>query len=83
MSAERVAVTLPKWGMNMVEGTVEKWFKGVGDTVTEGEELAEIATDKVDAELEAPCAGTLAEIVVQAGADAQVGDVLAYIEVER
>jgi 2-oxoglutarate dehydrogenase E2 component (dihydrolipoamide succinyltransferase) len=67
--------------MNMVEATVERWLKDVGDTVAEGDELAEIATDKVDAELESPYAGTLVEIVVQAGEDAEVGDVLAYIEV--
>jgi pyruvate/2-oxoglutarate dehydrogenase complex dihydrolipoamide acyltransferase (E2) component len=79
--SERMAVTLPKWGMNMVEATVEKWLKGVGDAVADGEALAEIATDKVDAELESPYAGTLVEIVVGAGADAEVGDVLAYIEV--
>lgn len=82
MSSERLAVTLPKWGMNMVEATVEKWLKTVGDTVSEGEAIAEIATDKVDAELESPGGGTLAEIVVEAGRDAEVGDVLAYIEVE-
>jgi pyruvate dehydrogenase E2 component (dihydrolipoamide acetyltransferase) len=76
-----MAVTLPKWGMNMVEATVEKWLKSIGDSVSEGEELAEIATDKVDAELESPYAGTLVEIVVGAGEDAEVGDVLAYIEV--
>jgi pyruvate/2-oxoglutarate dehydrogenase complex dihydrolipoamide acyltransferase (E2) component len=76
-----MAVTLPKWGMNMVEATVEKWLKSIGDSVSEGEELAEIATDKVDAELESPYAGTLVEIVVNAGEDAEVGDVLAYIEV--
>jgi 2-oxoglutarate dehydrogenase E2 component (dihydrolipoamide succinyltransferase) len=79
--SERMAVTLPKWGMNMVEATVAKWLKGVGDTVAEGEELAEIATDKVDADLESPYAGTLVEIVVGDGEDAEVGDVLAYIEV--
>jgi pyruvate dehydrogenase E2 component (dihydrolipoamide acetyltransferase) len=79
--SERMAVTLPKWGMNMVEATVEKWLKSIGDSVSEGEELAEIATDKVDAELESPYAGTLVEIVVNAGEDAEVGDVLAYIEV--
>jgi 2-oxoglutarate dehydrogenase E2 component (dihydrolipoamide succinyltransferase) len=81
VSSERLAVTLPKWGMNMVEATVEKWLKAVGETVAEGEAIAEIATDKVDAELESPCGGTLAEIVVEAGRDAEVGDVLAYIEV--
>jgi pyruvate dehydrogenase E2 component (dihydrolipoamide acetyltransferase) len=76
-----MAVTLPKWGMNMVEATVETWLKAVGEGVAEGEALAEIATDKVDAELESPFAGTLVEIVVGAGEDAEVGDVLAYIEV--
>ena len=65
----------------MVEATVSAWLKEVGDTVVEGEEIAEIATDKVDSALESPFTGTLAEIVVQAGEDAEVGDTLAYIEV--
>lgn len=80
MSDNRVPVILPKWGQNMVEATVSEWLKGVGDTVAEGEEIAAIATDKLDSALEAPAAGTLVEIVVGDGADAEVGDVLAYIE---
>lgn len=83
MSRNRVPVTLPKWGMNMVEATVDEWLKQVGDTVAEGEELAEVGTDKVDSTLESPVSGTLVEIVVAAGNDAEVGDVLAYIEVEE
>ncbi len=82
MTSNRVPVTLPKWGMNMVEGTVAAWLKEVGDPVAEGEELAEIATDKVDSALESPVAGTLAEIVVAKGEDAEVGDVLAWIEAD-
>jgi pyruvate/2-oxoglutarate dehydrogenase complex dihydrolipoamide acyltransferase (E2) component len=78
----RVPVTLPKWGMNMVEATINEWLKQVGDTVVEGEELAEVGTDKVDSTLESPASGTLVEIVVAAGDDAEVGDVLAHIEVE-
>ena len=78
----RQPVTLPKWGQNMVEGTVTEWLKDVGDTVAEGEDLAEIETDKVDSVLESPHAGTLAEIVVAAGEDAAIGDVLAYIDVD-
>lgn len=81
MSAKREAVILPKWGQNMVEATVAEWHKKVGDAVTKGEEIAEIATDKLDSALEAPFAGTLVEIVVKDGEDAEVGDVLAYIEV--
>jgi pyruvate/2-oxoglutarate dehydrogenase complex dihydrolipoamide acyltransferase (E2) component len=82
MSSNLVPVKLPKWGMNMVEATVNEWLKHVGDEVAQGEELAEIATDKVDAALESPVAGTLAEILVDAGEDAEVGDILAYIDVE-
>jgi pyruvate/2-oxoglutarate dehydrogenase complex dihydrolipoamide acyltransferase (E2) component len=81
MNSNRTPVILPKWGQNMVEATVAEWHKQVGDSVSEGEEIAEISTDKLDSALEAPVAGTLAEIVVAAGEDAEVGDVLAYIEV--
>jgi 2-oxoglutarate dehydrogenase E2 component (dihydrolipoamide succinyltransferase) len=80
MSENRVPVILPQWGQNMVEATVSEWLKAEGDTVAAGEEIAEIATDKLDSALEAPAAGTLAEIVVKDGEDAEVGDVLAYIE---
>jgi pyruvate dehydrogenase E2 component (dihydrolipoamide acetyltransferase) len=66
----------------MVEATVASWLKQVGDSVAEGEELAEIATDKVDSALESPVAGTLVEIVVGQGEDAEVGDTLAWIEVD-
>jgi pyruvate/2-oxoglutarate dehydrogenase complex dihydrolipoamide acyltransferase (E2) component len=80
MNSNRTPVILPKWGQNMVEATVAEWHKQVGDSVSEGEEIAEISTDKLDSALEAPAAGTLVEIVVAAGEDAEVGDVLAYIE---
>jgi pyruvate/2-oxoglutarate dehydrogenase complex dihydrolipoamide acyltransferase (E2) component len=82
MTTNRVPVILPKWGMNMVEGTVVDWLKQIGDPVAEGEEIAEIATDKVDSPLESPVAGTLVEIVVAKGEEAEVGDTLAWIEVE-
>jgi 2-oxoglutarate dehydrogenase E2 component (dihydrolipoamide succinyltransferase) len=81
MNSNRQPVILPKWGQNMVEATVAEWLKKVGDQVSEGEGIAEIATDKLDSTLEAPHTGTLVEIVVGDGEDAEVGDVLAYIEV--
>lgn len=80
MSPDRTPVILPKWGQNMVEATVAEWHKEVGDAVAAGEEIAEISTDKLDSALESPAAGVIAEIVVKAGEDAEVGDVLAYIE---
>jgi pyruvate/2-oxoglutarate dehydrogenase complex dihydrolipoamide acyltransferase (E2) component len=82
VSEKREPVILPKWGQNMVEATVAEWLKREGDAVTAGEEIAEIATDKLDSALEAPHSGKLVEIVVKDGEDAEVGDVLAYIEVD-
>jgi pyruvate dehydrogenase E2 component (dihydrolipoamide acetyltransferase) len=80
MSPDRIPIVLPKWGQNMVEATVAEWHKKVGDSVEAGEEIAEISTDKLDSALESPAAGTLVEIVVDVGQDAEVGDVLAYLE---
>jgi pyruvate/2-oxoglutarate dehydrogenase complex dihydrolipoamide acyltransferase (E2) component len=66
--------------MDMVEGTFLRWLKTEGDTVAAGEALAEVESDKVNATLEAPVAGTLKKIVVPAGQTAQVRDVVAVIE---
>jgi pyruvate/2-oxoglutarate dehydrogenase complex dihydrolipoamide acyltransferase (E2) component len=73
-------VTLPKWGMTMQEGTIASWDVEVGDTVTEGQVLAGVATEKVDADLEAPATGTITEIIVAAGETVPVGTVVARIE---
>jgi pyruvate/2-oxoglutarate dehydrogenase complex dihydrolipoamide acyltransferase (E2) component len=72
-------VTLPKWGMTMQEGTIASWHVSAGDTVDEGDVLATVETDKVDADLEAPASGVLEEILVQAGSTVEVGSVLARI----
>src|SRR3954466_2767388 len=63
----RVDVLMPQMGESIAEGTLSKWLKKVGDTVKRDEPLFEISTDKVDAEIPAPAAGTLAEIKVQEG----------------
>ncbi len=73
-------VELPKWGMTMQDGTVSEWVKGPGDTVSEGDVIAIIETEKVDADLEAPESGVLKEILVEAGQTVEVGTVLACIE---
>jgi pyruvate/2-oxoglutarate dehydrogenase complex dihydrolipoamide acyltransferase (E2) component len=75
-----VDVTLPKWGMTMQEATVAEWLVAVGDAVTEGQPLVRIESDKVEAEVESPGTGTLSEIVVPDGEDAEVGAVIARIE---
>lgn len=75
-----IDVTLPKWGMTMQEGTVQEWLKQVGDTVSDGDVIAEVETEKAVGEVEAPADGTLAEILVEAGATVLVGTVLARVE---
>jgi pyruvate/2-oxoglutarate dehydrogenase complex dihydrolipoamide acyltransferase (E2) component len=72
-------VTLPKWGMTMQEGTISAWHVAAGDAVSEGDVLATVETDKVDADLEAPASGVLDEIIVQAGTTVEVGSVIARI----
>ena len=76
----KVEVLLPQWGMGMSEGLVVQWNKKVGDTVTEGELLAEIETEKAAQELEAPADGVLTEIRVQENERAKVRTVLGVIE---
>ena len=76
----RVEVLLPQWGMGMSEGTITEWLKQVGDVVAEDEALAEVESEKVEETLESPVAGTLTEIVVQAGDAVEVRTVVAIIE---
>lgn len=75
-------VVMPQMGESIAEGTVSKWLKKVGDKVERDEPLLEISTDKVDAEIPSPAAGTLAEIVVQEGQTVAVNAVVARIAAE-
>ncbi|RMH17044.1 MAG: 2-oxo acid dehydrogenase subunit E2 [Gemmatimonadetes bacterium] len=73
---------MPQMGESIAEGTISKWLKQVGDTVERDEPILEISTDKVDAEIPAPQAGTLAEIRVQEGETVEVGTIVAVIDTE-
>ena len=73
-------VIMPRMGETVDEGTVNEWFKQVGDQVAEGEPLLEIGTDKVDTEVPAPISGTLTEIRVGEGETVPVATVLAVIQ---
>ena len=75
----RIEVPMPQMGESIAEGTVSKWLKAQGDAVKRDEPILEISTDKVDAEIPAPAAGTLAEILVGEGETVEVGTVVAYI----
>ncbi|MES2488116.1 MAG: biotin/lipoyl-containing protein, partial [Bacteroidota bacterium] len=72
-------ITMPRLSDTMTEGTVATWLKKVGDTIKEGDILAEIETDKATMEFEAFDAGTLLYIGIQEGDTAPVDSVLAVI----
>ncbi len=78
----RIEVPMPQMGESIAEGTVSKWLKQVGDAVERDEPILEISTDKVDAEIPSPSAGTLVEISVQEGETVEVGTVVAFIDPE-
>ena len=75
-------VELPKMGESVAEATITTWLKAVGDTIEEDEPIVEIATDKVDSEVPAPCSGILKEILFQEGDVVTVGSVFAVISNE-
>jgi len=70
-------------GESIAEGTLSKWLKKLGDPVKRDEPLFEISTDKVDAEIPAPSAGTLVEIKVQEGQTVPVQTLVAVIETDK
>ena len=74
-----VSVTMPQLGESVTEGTVTRWLKQVGDTVTADEPLLEISTDKVDTEIPAPVSGVLLAISAQEDEVVVVGGELAVI----
>ncbi|MBK7292903.1 MAG: 2-oxo acid dehydrogenase subunit E2 [Holophagaceae bacterium] len=72
-------VVMPQMGESIAEATVLKWHKQVGETIAKDDTLYEISTDKVDAEIPAPAAGTLLEILVDVNITVPVGTVVARI----
>src|SRR5690242_7974045 len=73
-------VVMPQMGESIAEGTITKWLKNVGDHVDRDEPLFEISTDKVDAEIPSPAAGTLTEIKHQEGETVEVNTVVAVLD---
>ena len=73
-------VELPKMGESVAEATITTWLKSVGDTIEEDEPIVEIATDKVDSEVPAPCSGILKEILFNEGDVVAVGSIFAVID---
>src|SRR5260370_39551063 len=73
-------VVMPQMGESIVEGTLTKWLKKPGDHVDRDEPLFEISTDKVDTEIPAPVAGTLAEVLVEEGKTVGINTVVGRID---
>src|SRR3954471_24560186 len=77
-----VEITLPAMGESVTEGTVLEWRKQVGDRVEADEPIVDVSTDKVDAEVPAPVAGTLTAIHVEGDETLGVGAVAGEISVD-
>ena len=82
MSERLDAVTIPKWGIEMTHGTIVAWHKKVGDTVSAGEEIVDIETDKIVNSFEARTSGTLVRILAEIGAELPVGQLIGVIAPE-
>jgi 2-oxoglutarate dehydrogenase E2 component (dihydrolipoamide succinyltransferase) len=75
-----IDVVMPQMGESIVEGTLTRWTKKVGEKIERDEPLFEISTDKVDTEIPAPASGTVAEILVQEGQTVGINTVVARID---
>lgn len=73
-------ITMPKLGESVTEGTLGAWLKRVGDTVDKYEPMVEVVTDKVTAEIPAPVAGMIVEIVGGEGETIPVGGLICVID---
>jgi 2-oxoglutarate dehydrogenase E2 component (dihydrolipoamide succinyltransferase) len=74
------SIVVPPLGESVVEATVGKWFKKEGETVTVGDALVELETDKVNLEVSAAKSGVLACIERAEGAEVKIGDLLGIID---
>jgi pyruvate dehydrogenase E2 component (dihydrolipoamide acetyltransferase) len=73
------AITMPKLGFDMAEGTLVQWTKQVGDTIASGDVIAEIETDKATIEIEGYASGTILALLADAGDVLAVGSVIGWV----
>jgi len=75
-------IVMPKLGESIIEATITKWLKQVGETIEEDDAILEIATDKVDSEIPSPVDGVLTQIFFQEGDVVAVGEIIAVLEMD-
>jgi pyruvate/2-oxoglutarate dehydrogenase complex dihydrolipoamide acyltransferase (E2) component len=76
-------IVMPKMGESVMEGTIIKWYKKVGDRIKKDEPLFEISTDKVDTEIPSPAEGILAEVMVGEQETVEVGTIVARLASDK
>lgn len=79
MSEQIHAVTMPKWGIEMTEGTVIRWNASAGQRIDKGEPLLEVETEKIVNTVDSPFSGTLRRIIAESGEVRPVGALLAVL----
>jgi 2-oxoglutarate dehydrogenase E2 component (dihydrolipoamide succinyltransferase) len=75
-----VDVLVPKWGLTMEDAEFVEWLVSVGDSIQEGDEIAELETDKITGSVESPASGVIVELIAQSGQTVVPGEVIARIE---
>ncbi|MFC4558751.1 dihydrolipoamide acetyltransferase family protein [Virgibacillus kekensis] len=80
MSTEKI--NMPQLGESVTEGTISSWLVSVGDKVNKYDPIAEVMTDKVNAEVPSSFTGVIKELVAQEGDTIEVGELMCYIETE-
>lgn len=75
-------IIMPKLGESIIEATITRWVKNVGDTIEEDDSIVEIATDKVDSEIPSPVEGTLIKLLFNEGDIVPVGTVIAIVNTD-
>ncbi|MBK8624135.1 MAG: 2-oxo acid dehydrogenase subunit E2 [Saprospiraceae bacterium] len=78
----KVELLMPKMGESIIEATILKWVKNVGDKVSVDDTILEIATDKVDSEIPSPVNGVISEILFPEDSVVEVGKIIAIIATE-
>ncbi len=78
----QIELVMPKMGESIMEATILRWVKNVGERVESDEPVLEIATDKVDTEVPAPVSGIISQVMFQANDVVPVGKVIAIIQTE-